>query len=91
MGFIETIATDGINSILSAAIKFSGDDSFDYGVEVTRMTGEALIMMADKLADKKLTTDEINEVVAAVAKKATPEQLDAIKSALTRIFSGILG
>lgn len=89
MGLIEELAGRGINRALQMSTAGINDEEYQDMVETMYETGGAIQDLADMLADRKLSTEEIDTLAREILKNASGTQLEAIRSALDRIVSGI--
>ena len=89
MGLIEELAGRGINRTLQMSTAGINDEEYQDMVETMYETGGAIQDLADMLADRKLSTEEIDTLAREILKNASGTQLEAIRSALDRIVSGI--
>ena len=89
MGIIEDLAGKGINSALQVATANVTDEEYANMVELLYETGGAIQDIADILADRKLSPDEIDQLVRGLYKDVSGIQLEAVKSAIDRIVVGI--
>ena len=89
MGIVEELAGRAINRGLQMATADISDQQYKDMVELLYETGGAMQDIADMLADKKLSPEEIDDMVRGVYAGADRIQLEALKSALDRIISGI--
>ena len=89
MGIIEELSGRAINRGLQMVTEKMGTEKYADMVELMYETGGALQDMADSLADKKLSTEEIDSMVRELYANTGKIELEAIRSALDRIISGI--
>ena len=89
MGLIEELAGRGINRALQMSTAGITDEEYKDMVETMYETGGAIQDLAYMLADRKLSTEEIDTLAREILKNASGTQLEAIRSALDRIVSGI--
>jgi hypothetical protein len=89
MGIVEELSGRAINRGLQMATANIDDQQYKDMIELLYETGGTLRDMADILADRKLSPEEIDDMVRGVYAGADRIQLEALKSALDRIISGI--
>lgn len=89
MGLIEELAGRGINRALQMSTAGISDEQYKDMVETMYETGGAIQDLADMLADRKLSPEEIDTLVREAVKNANGIQLEATRSAIERIISGI--
>lgn len=89
MGIIEDIAGRGINRALQVATANVTDEKYAEMIELLYETGGAIQDLADMLADRKLSPEEIDTLVREAIKNVNGIQLEATRSAIERIISGI--
>lgn len=89
MGLIEDLAGRGINRALQMSIAGISDEQYKDMVETMYETGGAIQDLADMLADRKLSPEEIDTLVREAIKNVNGIQLEATRSAIERIISGI--
>lgn len=89
MGIIEDIAGRGINRALQVATANVTDEKYAEMIELLYETGGAIQDIADMLADKKLSAEEIDKLARELYENADGIQLEAVKSAIDRIVAGI--
>lgn len=89
MGIIEDIAGRGINRALQVATANVTDEKYAEMIELLYETGGAIQDIADMLADRKLSPEEIDTLVREAIKNVNGIQLEATRSAIERIISGI--
>lgn len=89
MGIIEDIAGRGINRALQVATANVTDEKYAEMIELLYETGGAIQDLADMLADRKLSREEIDTLVREAIKNVNGIQLEATRSAIERIISGI--
>lgn len=89
MGLIEELAGRGINRALQMSTAGISDEQYKDMVETMYETGGAIQDLADMLADRKLSPEEIDTLVREAIKNVNGIQLEATRSAIERIISGI--
>jgi hypothetical protein len=89
MGLIEDLAGRGINRALQMSTAGISDEQYKDMVETMYETGGAIQDLADMLADRKLSPEEIDTLVREAIKNVNGIQLEATRSAIERIISGI--
>lgn len=89
MGIIDEIAGRGINRALQVATANVTDKEYAEMVELLYGTGGAIQDIADMLADRKLSAEEIDTLARELYINADGIQLEAVKSAIDRIVAGI--
>lgn len=89
MGLIEDLAGRGINRALQMSTAGISDEQYKDMVETMYETGGAIQDLADMLADRKLSPEEIDTLVREAVKNTNGIQLEATRSAIERIISGI--
>ena len=89
MGLIEDLAGRGINRALQMSTAGISDEQYNDMVETMYETGGAIQDLADMLADRKLSPEEIDTLVREAIKNVNGIQLEATRSAIERIISGI--
>ena len=89
MGLIEDLAGRGINRALQMSTAGISDEQYKDMVETMYETGGAIQDLADMLADRKLSPEEIDTLVREAIKNVNGIQLKATRSAIERIISGI--
>jgi hypothetical protein len=89
MGLIEDLAGRGINRALQMSTAGISDEQYKDMVETMYETGGAIQDIADMLADKKLSAEEIDKLARELYENADGIQLEAVKSAIDRIVAGI--
>ena len=65
------------------------DEKYAEMIELLYETGGAIQDIADMLADKKLSAEEIDKLARELHENADGIQLEAVKSAIDRIVAGI--
>lgn len=89
MGLIEDLAGRGINRALQMSTAGISDEQYKDMVGTMYETGGAIQDLADMLADRKLSPEEIDTLVREAIKNVNGIQLEATRSAIERIISGI--
>ena len=89
MGLNEDLAGRGINRALQMSTAGISDEQYKDMVETMYETGGAIQDLADMLADRKLSPEEIDTLVREAIKNVNGIQLEATRSAIERIISGI--
>ncbi len=90
MGLIEELAGRGINRALQMATANINDEQYKNMIEAMYDTGGAIQDIADMLEDRKLSTEEIDAAIREITENTDKIQLEAIRSAIDRIVSGIV-
>jgi hypothetical protein len=89
MSLLGELASKGISTALTMAFK-SSPITCTTATAAMKMVGAALIDLSDKLADGKITEEEINDSLAKVGAMGNDSVALAAKSAIGRLLEHIL-
>ena len=86
MSLLGTLAAQALTNGLKLLINHSGETEFAKSVEVMKLTGIALQELSEKVADKQITEEEIDDVIADLEASGDTEVIISVKAAVSRII-----
>lgn len=86
MSLLGTLAASALTNGLRLMIDNSSEGQFDKSVKIMELTGLTLQELSKKVSDRKITEEELEEVIAALEASGDTEVIISVKAAVNRII-----